>query len=117
MRLDVEVWRQDGPGASGAFVTYDVPDCDPRMSVLELLDHLNEQLTARTEAPIAFESDCREGICGACGLTVDGRPHGWADNLPACHQRLGEREDGARIRLEPLRSGLFPVVRDLVVDR
>lgn len=117
MRLKLEVWRQAGPGGPGGFHTYDVPDCDPHMSVLELLDHLNEQLTHRGEEPVAFESDCREGICGACGLTVDGRPHGWQNNLPACHQRVGERPDGSTIRLEPLHSGLFPVIRDLVVER
>lgn len=117
MRLVVEVWRQEGPGARGAFHAWEVDGCDPRMSVLELLDHLNALLLARGERPVAFESDCREGICGACAVTVDGRPHGWADNLPACLQRLGEKDEGAKVRLEPLHSGVFPVVADLVVDR
>ena len=117
MRLVVEVWRQEGPDADGAFEAHEVEGCDPRMSVLELLDHLNELLAGQGRSPVAFESDCREGICGACGLTVDGRPHGWADNLPACQQRLGQRDEDARVRLEPLRSRLFPVLRDLVVDR
>lgn len=117
MRLTLEVWRQENTESAGAFHRYDLDGCDPLMSVLELLDHLNETLSARGEAPVAFESDCREGICGACGLTIDGRPHGWADNLPACHQRVGERPEGTRIRLEPLRSALYPVLRDLVVDR
>ena len=117
MKLNVEVWRQTGPETPGAFATYELDGCDARMSVLELLDHLSETLTGRGEAPVAFESDCREGICGACGLTVDGRPHGWADNLPACHQRVGELAEGTRVRLEPLKSALFPVLRDLVVDR
>jgi succinate dehydrogenase / fumarate reductase iron-sulfur subunit len=117
MRLRLEVWRQAGPEARGAFEAYDVDGCDPHMSVLEMLDHLNEQLAADGEAPVAFESDCREGICGACGLTVDGRAHGWHDHLPACEQRVGERPDGTVIRLEPLRSRLYPVLRDLVVDR
>lgn len=117
MRLTLRIWRQSDPLSAGAFHTYTVDDCDPAMSVLELLDHLNAQLRERGEAPVAFESDCREGICGACGLTVDGRPHGWKDNLPACHQRLGERPEDSVITLEPLRTGLFPVLRDLVVDR
>ncbi len=117
MRLTLKVWRQDGPDSAGAFTTYDLPDCDEKMSVLELLDHLNETLTAAGKTPVAFESDCREGICGACGLMVDGRPHGWQDNLPACHQRVGSRKEGATLTLEPLRSGLYPVIRDLVVDR
>ncbi|QWW18796.1 succinate dehydrogenase/fumarate reductase iron-sulfur subunit [Schaalia sp. 19OD2882] len=117
MRLKLKVWRQSGPQLRGRFEKYELDGCDSRMSVLELLDHLNEMLTSQGKAPVAFESDCREGICGACGLTVDGRPHGWRDNLPACHQRVGKRRDGAVITLEPLRSGLYPVVRDLVVDR
>lgn len=117
MKLKLRIWRQEGPTEKGAFHSYEVDGCDPAMSVLELLDHLNAQLRERGEAPVAFESDCREGICGACGLTVDGRPHGWNDNLPACHQRVGERAENSTITLEPLRTGVFPVLRDLVVDR
>lgn len=117
MRLTLRIWRQAGPSAKGAFQIYELDACDPAMSVLELLDHLNTQLRQRGIAPVAFESDCREGICGACGLTVDGRPHGWQDNLPACHQRIGDRPEKATITLEPLRTGVFPVLRDLVVDR
>lgn len=116
MNLTVKVWRQENAQAQGRFESYELAGCDPRMSVLELLDHLNGVLVAGARPPVAFESDCREGICGACGLMVDSRPHGWRDNLPACHQRIGER-DGATITLEPLRSGLYPIVKDLVVDR
>ncbi|HVH09996.1 MAG TPA: 2Fe-2S iron-sulfur cluster-binding protein, partial [Gemmatimonadales bacterium] len=76
MRLTLHVWRQAAPTARGAFVRYDVADASPDMSFLELLDVLNEQLTARKEDPIAFDHDCREGICGACGMVINGRPHG-----------------------------------------
>ncbi len=117
MRLRIRVWRQESRAAKGRFEEYALEDADPRMSVLELLDALNASLAARGQAPIAFDSDCREGICGACGLLVDGRPNGWSDNLPACHQRLGSRPEGALVVLEPLRSAAFPVIRDLVVDR
>lgn len=117
MRLTLDVWRQEGPAAPGAFATYEVDDATPEMSVLELLDRLNERLVEEGEEPVAFESDCREGICGSCGVSVDDRPHGPAANTPACHQRLAGFTDGQRVRIEPLRSAAFPVVRDLVVDR
>lgn len=117
MRITVEVWRQSGPAERGRFEVHEVDDAAPEMSLLELLDHLNEHLTESGSAPIAFDSDCREGICGACGITVDDRPHGPRANTPTCRQHLRSFRDGARIRVEPLRSGAFPVVRDLVVDR
>lgn len=117
MRLRIRVWRQAERGGPGRFEEYPLEGADPLMSILEMLDALNASLPARGIAPIAFDSDCREGICGACGLMVNGRINGFADNLPACHQRLGELEEDALLRIEPLRSGLFPVIRDLVVDR
>lgn len=117
MRLVVEVWRQDTPQDSGHYETHTVDDATPEMSVLELLDRLNDQLVENGTEPVAFESDCREGICGACGVTVDGTPHGPQRNTPSCHQRLSGYHDGQQIRLEPLRSAAFPVIRDLVVDR
>lgn len=117
MRLRIRVWRQANRVENGRFIDYVLEEADPRMSVLEMLDALNARLHGAGETPIAFDSDCREGVCGACGLLVDGRPNGWRDNLPACHQRLGERPEGSTITLEPLRSALFPVIRDLVVDR
>lgn len=117
MMLRVKVWRQDGREQKGRFEEYVLEDADPLMSILEMLDALNASLVKRNIAPIAFDSDCREGICGACALMVNGRPNGFAQNLPACHQRLGELEEGTRITIEPLRSGLYPVIRDLVVDR
>lgn len=117
MRLTLEVWRQAGPKDKGRFERHEVSDVEPQLSVLELLDALNEQLIDSSQEPVAFESDCREGICGACGVTVDGEAHGAEDNVPSCHQRLARYCDGATMRIEPLRAGAFPVVRDLIVDR
>ena len=117
MRLQVEVWRQADPTAKGRFETHEVDGVEPHLSVLELLDALNEQLIDDGKEPVAFASDCREGICGACGVTVDGDVHGPEKNVPSCHQRLIHYEDGSKIRIEPMRSATFPVLRDLVVDR
>lgn len=117
MRLTLNVWRQDGPAVKGRFDTYTVDDAVPEMSVLELLDSLNNRLVDEGTEPVAFESDCREGICGTCGITVDGHPHGRQKNTPACHQRLNCYRDGDTLTIEPLRAASFPVVRDLVVDR
>ena len=117
MRLTIDVWRQDTPQDTGHYETHEVDDATPEMSLMELLDRLNYQLVEEDQEPVAFESDCREGICGSCGITVDGDPHGPQKNTPSCHQRLASFKDGQRIRLEPLRSAAFPVIRDLVVDR
>ena len=117
MKLNLQVWRQAGPDSAGRFENFAVDDLEPNMSLLELFDKLNEQLTDAGKDPVAFESDCREGICGSCGVTVNGRPHGPDHNTPSCHQRLRGFTDGSTLRVEPLRSGAFPVVRDLVVDR
>ena len=117
MRLVLEVWRQANPADQGRFETHEVDDATPEMSVVELLDRLNERLVEEGREPFAFESDCREGICGACGVTVDERPHGPQPNTPSCHQRLSSWTDGQTVRIEPLRSRVYPVVRDLVVDR
>lgn len=117
MKLKVEVWRQTSPEAEGHFEAHAIDGVEPHLSVLELLDALNEQLIDAGQEPVAFESDCREGICGACGVTVDGTVHGPEDNVPSCHQRLVHYGDGATIRIEPLRSASFPVLRDLIVDR
>ncbi|MDO5034202.1 MAG: succinate dehydrogenase/fumarate reductase iron-sulfur subunit [Actinomycetaceae bacterium] len=114
--ITLRVWRQPGPGEKGEFRNYEV-EADPTMSWLELLDHLNAERLRKGEEPIAFDSDCREGICGSCGLLVNGRPHGETNNLPACHQRVGHRKEGEVVTLEPFRAAQFPVVKDLVVDR
>ncbi|PYP15098.1 MAG: succinate dehydrogenase/fumarate reductase iron-sulfur subunit [Gemmatimonadetes bacterium] len=117
MKLTLHVWRQAGPSARGRFVRYDVPDGSPDMSFLELLDVLNQQLIARKEEPIAFDHDCREGICGACGMVINGRPHGPQRATTACQLHLRHFADGAEIWIEPWRARAFPIVKDLVVDR
>ena len=117
MKLTLHVWRQAGPIALGKFVRYDVADASPDMSFLELLDVLNQQLIARREEPIAFDHDCREGICGACGLVINGRPHGPQRATTACQLHLRHFADGADLWIEPWRARAFPIVKDLVVDR
>lgn len=117
MRLTLRIWRQAGPHDTGGYEEHRVDDARPEMSVLDLLDLLNNRLVDAGVEPVAFDSDCREGICGACGVTVDGRPHGPVENTPSCHQRLSSFSDGDTVRIEPLRAGSFPVIRDLVVDR
>lgn len=117
MKLTIDVWRQASDEADGRFVSYTVDDAAVEMSLPELLDRLNAQLVEEGEDPIAFDTDCREGICGTCGITVDGVPHGPEPHTPMCRQHLRSFSDGAHIRMEPFRSSAFPVVRDLVVDR
>ena len=117
MKLALHVWRQAGPIALGKFVRYDVADASPDMSFLELLDVLNQQLIARREEPIAFDHDCREGICGACGIVINGRPHGPQRATTACQLHLRHFADGAELWIEPWRARAFPIVKDLVVDR
>lgn len=117
MKLTLEVWRQDNARAEGRWEHHTLDGLDGSMSILELLDRLNEELVAAGKEQITFESDCREGICGACGIQVTGYPHGPEMNTPACHQRLRSFRDGETIRIEPFRSAAYPVVRDLMVDR
>jgi succinate dehydrogenase / fumarate reductase iron-sulfur subunit len=97
--------------------THEIEDATPEMSLLELLDRLNHQLVDRDQEPVAFESDCREGICGTCGVVVNGLPHGPEDNIPACGQHVRSFKDGQTVRFEPFRAKGFPVLRDLIVDR
>jgi len=117
MNITLEIWRQPTTHAPGTFETHQITDAKPEMTVLELLDHLNDTLVAQGRAPIAFESDCREGICGTCGITVNGRPHGPAPNTATCQQHMRSFSDGHTVRLEPFRSAAYPVIRDLIVDR
>jgi succinate dehydrogenase / fumarate reductase, iron-sulfur subunit len=117
MHITLRIWRQRGAREAGDFVRYALDDVDPAMTLLEALDRLNEWLAATGETPVAFDSDCREGICGACGLVVDGRPHGPRPGTTTCLLPMRTFRDGATITLEPFRTGAFPVVRDLVVDR
>lgn len=117
MRVSLKIWRQDGPADAGRMVSYALDDVSEDSSFLEMLDLLNEGLIARGEEPVAFDSDCREGICGTCGLLVNGRPHGAGQNTTACLQRLFNYKDGDTLKIEPFRSGAFPVIKDLAVDR
>jgi succinate dehydrogenase / fumarate reductase iron-sulfur subunit len=117
MTLTLRVWRQTGPDAPGRLVDYTARDVSPHMSFLELLDVVNEELTARREDPIAFDYDCREGICGSCGLVIDGVAHGPRAATTTCQLFMRHFADGAVITVEPWRARAFPVVKDLVVDR
>lgn len=117
MNLTLHVWRQPDRKAPGKMVTYQAPNVSPDMSFLEMLDVVNEGLILRGEAPIAFDHDCREGICGACSLTIDGVPHGPERGTTACQLHMRHFKDGDSITIEPWRARAFPVVRDLCVDR
>jgi succinate dehydrogenase / fumarate reductase iron-sulfur subunit len=117
VRLTLRVWRQAGPAAPGDFETYDVDGVSEEMSFLELLDVLNERLIASGREPVAFDSDCREGICGSCGLMIDGQPHGPQRGTATCQLHLRRFRDGDTVTVEPFRAAGFPLVKDLVVDR
>ena len=117
MRILLTVWRQDGPRAQGGFVKYAVDDVSPDMSFLEMLDVLNEGLIERGEDPVAFESDCREGICGSCGFLINGVAHGPDPGTTVCQLHMRRFTDADRIVLEPWRARAFPIIKDLVVDR
>jgi succinate dehydrogenase / fumarate reductase, iron-sulfur subunit len=113
----LRVWRQKNASDAGRLVEYDAPGISPDCSFLEMLDVVNERLLQKGEEAIAFESDCREGICGACCLTIDGIPHGPRRSTTTCQLHMRTFPDGARITIEPFRAGPFPPVKDLVVDR
>jgi succinate dehydrogenase / fumarate reductase iron-sulfur subunit len=117
MKLTLKIWRQANATAKGALETYTVDDVSPDMSFLEMLDVLNESLIAQGKEPVAFDHDCREGICGMCGVVVNGRPHGPKDRTTACQLHMRSFKDGDTLTIEPWRAAAFPVVRDLVVDR
>jgi succinate dehydrogenase iron-sulfur subunit len=117
LRILLKIWRQAAPQASGQFVDYAVDDVLPDMSFLEMLDLLNEHLIAQREDPVAFDSDCREGICGACGFLVNGIAHGPDPGTTVCQLHMRRFNEGDRIILEPWRAKAFPIVKDLVVDR
>ena len=117
MDLTLSVWRQAGPGEPGRMEDYEVKGINEHSSFLEMLDVLNEQLAARGEEPIAFEHDCREGICGSCGFMIDGVAHGPLPGTTVCQLHMRHFKSGARLRLEPWRAKAFPVLKDLIVDR
>jgi succinate dehydrogenase / fumarate reductase, iron-sulfur subunit len=117
VRIHLRVWRQSGPEDSGRFEDYDLDDVSPDMSFLEMIDVLNERLIGEGQEPIAFDHDCREGICGACSMMINGRAHGPELGTATCQLFMRKYEDGARITVEPWRAAAFPIIRDLVVDR
>jgi len=117
MRLTLHVWRQKGPQDPGRFATYELEDVSTHMSFLEMLDVLNQDLIGRGEEPIAFEHDCREGICGSCGMVIDGVPHGTQPGTTCCQLHMRHFSDGDEVVVEPWRARAFPVVKDLVVNR
>jgi len=117
MNLKLKVWRQAGPVEKGRLVDYEASDISEDASFLEMLDIVNERLLARGEEPIAFDHDCREGICGMCGCMVDGYAHGHRQGTTLCQLHMREFKDGATIYIEPFRAKAFPVIKDLVVDR
>ncbi|HEX2154818.1 MAG TPA: succinate dehydrogenase/fumarate reductase iron-sulfur subunit [Acidimicrobiia bacterium] len=117
MNITLRVWKQDGPDRAGRFATYLVEDLQPEMSFLEMLDVLNERLVAQGEEPISFDHDCREGICGACGVMIDGQAHGPQLGTATCQLHMRKFRDGDTITVEPWRASGFPIIKDLVVDR
>jgi succinate dehydrogenase / fumarate reductase iron-sulfur subunit len=117
MKLELHVWRQPGPDAKGDFATYDANDVSPDMSFLEMLDSVNEALIARGEMPIAFDHDCREGICGSCGMMINGVAHGPQRGTATCQLHMRHFTDGEVVWIEPWRAGAFPVIKDLCVNR
>ena len=117
MKLTLHIWRQKNARDKGRMVTYQLSDIVEDMSFLEMLDVLNEQLITNGEEPVAFDHDCREGICGACALTVNGIPHGHEKETTICQLHMRHFKDGDAIYIEPFRARAFPVIKDLVVDR
>ena len=117
LNLTLKIWRQAAPKAKGKFESYKISGISTDCSFLEMLDILNEQLINEGKEPVAFDHDCREGICGMCSLYINGRPHGPDDDVTTCQLHMRKFKDGETITIEPWRSGAFPVIKDLIVDR
>jgi succinate dehydrogenase / fumarate reductase iron-sulfur subunit len=117
MKLTLKIWRQKDAKAKGVFVTYKMDDASPEMSFLEMLDALNKKLVEEDKDPVAFDHDCREGICGSCGMYINGHPHGPVPAITTCHLSMRYFSDGDTIWIEPWRAKPFPVIKDLIVDR
>src|SRR3954469_10923852 len=117
LNLTLNVWRQKDRNSEGRFVTYEARDINPDMSFLEMLDVVNEGLIGRGEEPIAFDHDCREGICGQCGVVINGEAHGPRRATTTCQLHMRSFRDGEPVTIEPWRATAFPVVKDLMVDR
>lgn len=117
MKFTLKIWRQENAKAKGQFVKYDLDGVVPEMSFMEMLDYLNHTLLERNVEPVAFDYDCREGICGCCGLYINGKPHGPQPRTTTCELHMRFFKDGSTITIEPWRAGAFPVIKDLIVDR
>jgi succinate dehydrogenase / fumarate reductase iron-sulfur subunit len=117
MKLTLKIWRQSDAQSAGKFATYQLTDVSPDMSFLETIDLLNQNLILADEEPIAFDHDCREGICGSCAMYINGRPHGADAGSTTCQLYMRSYQDGDTITIEPWRSNAFPVIKDLMVDR
>jgi len=117
INITLKVWRQNGPKEKGRFETYKLDKVSTDSSFLEMLDMVNEQLIGENKEPVAFDHDCREGICGMCSLYINGRPHGPDDDVTTCQLHMRKFNDGQTITIEPWRSAAFPVIKDLIVDR
>ena len=117
MKLTLKIWRQTGPTENGSFESHVLDDVSEDSSFLEMLDQLNEQLLKQGNEPIAFDHDCREGICGTCSLTINGYAHGPENSTTTCQLHMRKFNDGETVTIEPFRAKAFPVVRDLIVDR
>ena len=116
INLKLKIWKQSGPDAVGSFADFDV-SVSPDDSILEMLDELNNKLEKEGKEPVAFESDCREGICGTCGLVVNGHPHGPLPKTATCQLHIRNFKDGETLFIEPFRATAFKVIKDLIVDR
>jgi len=117
VKITLRVWRQKDAKSEGRFVTYEAPDINEEMSFLEMLDVVNERLLEKGEEPIAFDHDCREGICGTCGVVINGRAHGPRSRTTACQLHMRSFKDGDELTVEPWRADAFPILKDLVTDR
>jgi len=117
MKLTLKIWRQKNAKTKGGFVTYKMEDVSSEMSFLEMLDALNKRLVREDKDPVAFDHDCREGICGSCGMYINGHPHGPVPAITTCHLSMRYFHDGDTIWIEPWRAKPFPVIKDLIVDR
>lgn len=117
MKLTLKIWRQKDAGSKGTFETYQMDNVSPEMAFLEMLDALNKRLVEEGKDPVAFDHDCREGICGSCGMYINGHPHGPIPAITTCHLSMRFFKDGQTVWIEPWRAKPFPVIKDLIVDR
>ena len=117
MKLTLKIWRQKNARAKGSFITYNMDNVSPEMAFLEMLDALNKSLVEENKDPVAYDHDCREGICGSCGMYINGHPHGPVPAITTCHLSMRYFKDGETVWIEPWRAKPFPVIKDLIVDR